>query len=302
MSFLIRAIIQNNWRRAKKKDDARIASQTPTPGVAEDRDIRYAEDDNRMHLLDIYYPENTSGLLPTIIDIHGGGWMYGDKELNKYYNLSLAARGFAVVNMSYRLLPNTDLQGQVRDIFAAFRWLENNGPKYHCDTNRVFLTGDSAGGHLTGLAVCILLSRELQNLYGVPPAGFRIRAAAISHGVCNLQGKPLSGFNIIDREMFRLWFGKKPEENPLYGKSCFEDTAQGLSLPPIMLISSEPDHYHYQSLALETYLKKRGAPCTTKFWKREHGAKLGHVFHILYPQWKESVETNREMLSFFSGS
>jgi hypothetical protein len=99
--------------------------------------------------------------------------------------------------------------------------------------------------------------------------------------------------------MFRMWFGEKPEENPLYGRSCFQETARGLPLPPIMLISSEPDRYHYQSLALEAYLKENRIKHRTKFWTRKQGRKLGHVFHILYPHWAESLETNRETLDFF---
>ncbi|MDR1948769.1 MAG: alpha/beta hydrolase [Spirochaetaceae bacterium] len=299
MGRLIRGFLQSNWRSVKKQDEKRLAAQTPIPGITQVRDLPYINDENRMHLLDIYYPEQTRGLLPVIIDIHGGGWMYGTKELNRNYNLTLAAEGFAVVNLNYRLLPETDLRGQVQDIFACLRWLTENGAGFHCDLEQAFLTGDSAGGHLAGLTLCILLSPELQDLYGVTGAGFRIRAAALSHGVCKLRGKPLSGFGILDREMFRLWFGDKPEQNPIYNHSGFEETARGLTLPPMLLISSEPDRYHYQSLALEQYLGGTGGVYRTKFWKREQGKQLGHVFHILYPHWRESIETNREMSRFF---
>ncbi|MDR2402731.1 MAG: alpha/beta hydrolase [Spirochaetaceae bacterium] len=299
MSLLVRKFLQYYWSRAKRKDAKRMAAQKPGPGVAQVRDLPYIDDQNPMHLLDIYYPEGTGGLLPLIIDIHGGGWMYGNKELNRYYGLSLAAQGFVVAGMNYRLLPETDLRGQVQDIFACLHWLEAHGREHHCDPERVFITGDSAGGHLAALAICITLNPELQKLYRVTPAAFPFRAAAISHGVCKLRGKSLSGFKAVDREMFRLWFGNKPEENPLYGRSGFEEAAQGLRLPPIMLISSEPDQYHYQSLDMEGYLRSAGGTYRTKFWKREQGKHLGHVFHILYPHWQESRETNQEMIAFF---
>ncbi|MDR2210533.1 MAG: alpha/beta hydrolase, partial [Spirochaetaceae bacterium] len=227
--------------------------------------------------------------------------MYGNKELNRQYNLSLAARGFAVANMNYRLLPETDLQGQVRDIFACLRWLEAHGREHHCDTERAFLTGDSAGGHLASLALCITLSPELQGLYGVTPPAFPIRAAAISHGVCNLRGKSVSGLKMVDREMFRLWFGDEPEKNPLYPRAGFEDAARGLKLPPILLISSEPDQYHHQSLSMEGFLRSAGGVYRTIFRKKEQGKHLGHVFHILHPEWQESRETNGEMIAFFEG-
>ncbi|CAH0121555.1 hypothetical protein PAE9249_04086 [Paenibacillus sp. CECT 9249] len=150
MGFIVRQMIRRGWEQVRKQDLARIARQTPTPGVGEDVDLAYLDDGDPMHLLDIYYPAGTKGLLPTIVDIHGGGWMYGDKELNKYYCLYLAAQGFAVANISYRLLPNTDLLGQVQDIFAALHWLEKHGSQHHCDLSRFYICGDSAGGHLTG--------------------------------------------------------------------------------------------------------------------------------------------------------
>ncbi|MFP3043837.1 alpha/beta hydrolase [Treponema primitia] len=302
MGKLARFLLQDHWKKTKREDDRRIATLTPTAGVAEDIDIPYRDDGNPLHLLDVYYPEGSPGLLPTIIDIHGGGWMYGDKELNKYYCLYLASQGFAVLNMSYRLLPETDLKGQVQDIFDSLHWLERNGEQHHCDTKRVFLTGDSAGGHLAGLTACIQLSGELQNLYGVAPASFAISAMAINHGVCDPADHGITGYQFTNREMDRMFFGRNPTQSPLYTKANFQDTAKGLSLPPILLVSSEADDYHSRSLALKAHLDGIGASSQVLFWTKAQGEKLGHVFNILYPHWPESVETNKAISTFFTAS
>ncbi|WP_010257885.1 alpha/beta hydrolase [Treponema primitia] len=302
MGKLARFLLQDHWKKTKREDDRRIATLTPTAGVAEDKDIPYRNDGTPLHRLDVYYPEGSSGLLPTIVDIHGGGWMYGDKELNKYYCLYLASQGFAVLNVSYRLLPETDLKGQVQDIFDSLHWLERNGEQHHCDTKRVFLTGDSAGGHLAGLTACIQLSGELQTLYGAAPVSFAISALAINHGVCDPVGHGITGYQFTNREMDHMFFGSNPTQSPLYAKANFQDTAQGLSLPPILLVSSEADDYHSRSLALKAYLDGIGASSQVLFWTKAQGEKLGHVFNILYPHWPESVETNKAICAFFTAS
>jgi acetyl esterase/lipase len=304
MSLIVRSLLQRQWRNTKKLDDARIATLRPTPGVAEDADMRYIGDGNRFHMVDVYYPEGTTGLLPTVIDIHGGGWMYGDKELNKYYCLYLASKGYAVVNMSYRLLPQTDIKGQVKDIFACLHWLSANAEKHHADLRRVCLTGDSAGGHLSGLTACIQLSDTLQKLYDVQAVDFGIDALCISHGVCD-PANGVIGTKIVDDEYRRMMFGKRWKKEAIFTKVNFQDTAdcvlaENKKFPRLFVISSEADELHLHTFALIDYLKEKDIPFTLKFWTKVQNANLGHVFHITHPSdYPESIETTAEMLKFF---
>ena len=59
----------------------------------------------KSNLLDVYYLKENAGKLPVIVNVHGGGWVYGTKEVYQFYCMSLAQRGFAVVNFNYRLAP-----------------------------------------------------------------------------------------------------------------------------------------------------------------------------------------------------
>ena len=81
----------------------------------------------RGHLLDLYLPHDTvlrgGKSLPAYIDIHGGGFTYGYKELNRNFNVHLADMGFAVFSLNYRPAPQTDLKGQLADIEAGLRWI-----------------------------------------------------------------------------------------------------------------------------------------------------------------------------------
>ena len=81
----------------------------------------------RGHLLDRYLPHDTvlrgGKSLPAYIDIHGGGFTYGYKELNRNFNVHLADMGFAVFSLNYRPAPQTDLKGQLADIEAGLSWI-----------------------------------------------------------------------------------------------------------------------------------------------------------------------------------
>lgn len=88
----------------KKKDEERMAAQSMPEFDEEYLEIAYMDDGHPLHTLNVYRPKGSGKTkLPVIFDIHGGGWYYGDKELNAYYCKYLTKNGFAVVDISYRI-------------------------------------------------------------------------------------------------------------------------------------------------------------------------------------------------------
>ena len=81
-----------------KKRDSAIALPR---GISEHRNISYGPYGDAS-LMDIYYPKGTQGKLPTIVSIHGGGYVYGSKEIYRRYGMDMARRGFVFVNFNYR--------------------------------------------------------------------------------------------------------------------------------------------------------------------------------------------------------
>ena len=91
--------------------------------IDEFTDIPYIDEGTRAHQLDIYIPHDAimcaARNLPVYIDVHGGGFVYGYKELNRNFCIALARRGFAVISISYRVYPQADFLGQLQDVNAA---------------------------------------------------------------------------------------------------------------------------------------------------------------------------------------
>ena len=103
------------------KTDRRRDAAIPLPeGVTICGDIRYASH-GKEGLLDVYYPAGTDEKLPTIVSIHGGGYVYGSKSVYQRYCMDLSRRGFAVVNFNYRLAPKFRFPAPLEDTNMATR-------------------------------------------------------------------------------------------------------------------------------------------------------------------------------------
>jgi acetyl esterase/lipase len=98
-----------------------------------------------------FYPaigRNGAGPAPIVIVIHGGGWDSGDRHQLPKLNDLLAARGFAVAAISYRLAPQSLWPAQRDDTLAAIAWLKAQAPALGVDAQRLVLLGRSAGGQI----------------------------------------------------------------------------------------------------------------------------------------------------------
>jgi acetyl esterase/lipase len=116
--------------------------------VTFERDVTYAEAGGARMQLNLARPKNTSGPLPAVLCIHGGGFRAGSREGYNKLCLTLAQRGFVAATISYRLAPTHQFPAAVHDTKAAVRWLRANAAKYGINPDRIGVTGGSAGGHL----------------------------------------------------------------------------------------------------------------------------------------------------------
>ncbi|MDR3215965.1 MAG: alpha/beta hydrolase [Clostridiaceae bacterium] len=293
-------LIKKYWASVKKSDDARIALQTPTAGVSVLSNIPYIDDGNNAHLLDIYFPENTDTRLPVIMDIHGGGWAYGDKYLNKHYCMYLASKGFTVVNINYRLVPETGIDGQIQDIFAAMAWIKNNIGRYNGDAEAFCIAGDSAGGHLATLAAAVNSSVTLAEKYGVALSSIHIKALGLTCSAFNVDILHKLSWVPVGRCFLQMLLGKKYKKSPFKDDLAVKNIIDFVALPPIYMVSSEEDFVHSHSASFSEAAKDAGFNFVYRDWAvGKNGYKLSHVFNILYPEYPESIETNDEFLEFF---
>ena len=111
--------------------------------------ITYKTASNVEQKLDVYSHRDTSTPRPTVIYIHGGGWVGGSKEGTILSLMPYLEMGFNVVNVAYRLGKVARAPAAVEDCRCALRWVVGNAEQYGFDTDRIVVTGRSAGGHLS---------------------------------------------------------------------------------------------------------------------------------------------------------
>ena len=114
--------------------------------------ITYRTASNQQLKMDVYYRRGATTPQPTLVYMHGGFWVAGAKETAIAGLLPWLEMGWNVVNVEYRLGvaddPTTLAPAAVDDCFCALRFVAALPANYNIDTNRIVVTGESAGGHL----------------------------------------------------------------------------------------------------------------------------------------------------------
>lgn len=125
-------------------------------------DVAYMVGDR--HSMDIYLPNDGQGPFPVIVDIYGGGLIFGDKSSHKLEPaLRMLDKGYAVVSVDYSLIHQKDFPFQIYEIKAALRFLRAHADEYQLDMDRVALMGESSGAHLAVMAGVSASVDALQN-------------------------------------------------------------------------------------------------------------------------------------------
>ena len=291
----ILSIMDKFWGVTGMMDQKRLATLAEPENVTRITDLPYLDDGDPLHLLDVYYPDGTQDPLPVIIDVHGGGWMYGDKELNRLYCLTLAARGYTVFNMSYRLVPQVTVNEQLQDVMCALQWIEAHLKDYPAQSDRILLTGDSAGGMLASFAAALLSSKALRSVFDTVDCSLKLSMLALTSPVAYMDEKGIMG--VYTRKMWGDNYKRKPTA-PYMNISALLRAGK---LPPTFLVTSSGDFMALgQTRKLAHELKGKGVKVDFMEFPTFEGEDLPHVFSVIHPEGKPAKLVFDRMLDMFN--
>jgi len=187
--------------------------------------------------MDIYRRRTATTPQPTIIYMHGGFWVAGNKEAAILNVLPWMEMGWNVANVEYRLGPNTLAPGAVEDCFCALRYVAQQAMMYNVDVNRIVVTGESAGGHLA-LALGILpesegFDRECAANTPMPKVAAVINWFGITDVPDVIDGPHRAAAAV-------RWFGSMPNRMEI-AKRVSPLTYVRAGLPPILTIHGDAD-------------------------------------------------------------
>ncbi|ABD26025.1 dienelactone hydrolase [Novosphingobium aromaticivorans DSM 12444] len=231
-------------------------------GVKAWRDVTYQTIDGyRPQVVDIYVPAG-KGPHPLVLYIHGGGWRGGHTRHSGAFAdfpkvlAALAAEGFTVASLEYRLSSEARFPAQLQDSNAALRFLRANAARYAIDPARVGVWGGSAGGHLTALTALTCRDTALD------PAAAQdgcVQAAVTWYGVYDFAGMNATpDGNSAGGKLLGCEGPCSADKNRLVSPVAYIDAKD----PPFLLIHGEEDKVvpAEQSRLGEAALKAAGVP------------------------------------------
>ena len=172
---------------------------------------------HKMNVLDFWKAEG-EGPRPLLVNIHGGGWIGGDKKQSPARVKAFLDQGISVASINYRLTGEASLPAPVHDAARAIQFLRSKAGEWNIDKDRIALTGGSAGACTS---MWILLHDDLADPDASDPVlreSTRVAAAAVAGGQTSIDPKviePWLGPNVLKHRMICMAVGEATMEDAL---------------------------------------------------------------------------------------
>lgn len=240
----------------------------PAPeGVTIEQNIAYLAP-GREPKLDLYLPTKNDPATkrPAIVEIHGGGWVGGDKSNAREFNTctTLAQAGYVCVSINYEMDAAKRWPTNVMDCKNAVRFLRANAEKYNIDPDHIGVTGGSAGGHLALMVAYTSDVKELEPDQPYPGISDRVAAVVDCYGITNMLTRRNTD---ADGKATGLRNGtalmpdvpRTEEAKWKLGSPIFHITSKS---PPTLILHGKIDTTvnHEQAIELDEALTKAGVP------------------------------------------
>ncbi len=222
--------------------------------------ITYHTASNFEAKLDVYQPLGATGPVPTVVFIHGGGWVGGTKEGYFFHALPYIEMGWAVVNVEYRLARVALAPAAVEDCRCALRWVVRNAKEYNFDPQRIVVTGTSAGGHLSLMTGLLSpeagLDRQCSSPEGMPE--LKVAAVVNFYGITDVNDL-LEGVN--QKAYAVQWLGSLTDRSEV-ARRVSPLTWVRPGLPPVLTIhgDADPTVPYTHATRLREALTRAGVP------------------------------------------
>ncbi len=247
--------------------------------------------------LDVYRPTPVQPR-PTVVWIHGGGFVSGRKEDVGPYARILAARGFNVASIDYSIAPEAAYPEAVRQAQRALAHLVEDSGRLGVDPQRLFLAGDSAGALLAAQTAAIVTSPAYAQAVGIAPsiAAAQLRGVLLFCGPFDLGLMDLDGF--FPRTAMWAYVGKRDFQGSAAADQISVLRHVTAAFPPAFVSVGNADPLAAHSRALAERLGALGGTVDTLFFADDHEPPLGHEyqFDLELAEGREALERSVRFL------
>ena len=258
--------------------------------------------------LDIYQPEQIAvlGDRPTVVWIHGGGWVSGSKDHARGYYKRLAAEGYNVVSIEYQFAPEAIYPTQLHQIDAALKFLNAHAAQYGIDRNQLYLAGDSAGANMASHYAALVTNPQFAQASNIQPvlAASQLKGLILHCGIYDLNSFVNTApeeIGLIEWGVYNLvqaYTGDKKDDSEFLTRIS---TASNINenYPPVFISGGNKDFLtQSQSVPFVQQLKAQQIPVTEVFYP-DSKEFLVHEYQFMMSK-KASQQTFERTLDFIA--
>lgn len=280
-----------------RRGDKKPRKDWPKDGDFERKcDIDALGDGRFDHQFDIVYAPKEKRLGRTLIDIHGGAYVYSYRKNNFGFASVFASQGYDVVMLDY---PHNGkkhgIHDQVRVLTKQMSYLVEHAAELGLEGNEFGLIGDSAGGHMALLLAEASCDKSVEEKLGIDLGGIKFVGVAVSSPVYDFVAAVDAP--ILSNSGRKMMYGpdfRNREEMALLSPKTHIDS---LSIP-LFVNACKNDFIGEHSFDLHRDLDERNYPHTWCFIDSPD-KNVDHVHNVTKISLPESIQVNDAILGFF---
>lgn len=298
-ALLIRAVFEKGGDEAA----AEMQKHVPDVELTERLDLAYG-DAGADTTMDVFAPASASGPLPTVVWIHGGAWISGEKENVDPYLRILASAGYTTIGVNYTIGPEGVYPLAVHQLDDALAYIDEHAADLGVDPQQIVLAGDSAGGQLASQMATLITNPDYADIMGVEPS---IGASQLVATILNCGVYDLAALARLDGV---AGWGFKSAMWAYSGTKTWAEDATGATMSTIDWVTADfPATYisggngdgltWLQSIPMAQRLDELGVDVTTLFWPAPHEPALPHEyqFHLDLPDAQTALDRTLDFLA-----
>lgn len=231
----------------KQYPQATLVEATIPPRVVAEENVVYAKYGKRELHLDLFSPrEKGSGPFPGVIMIHGGGWRFGNRQMEWPMALHVANHGYVTATVEYRLSGEALYPAGVHDLKCAIRWMRAHATEYNIDPDKIGVYGCSAGGELAAFLGTTGDMKRFEGNGGYAGHSSSVQAVIDVDGVLDFTNPAESAKDDDPKKPSagKSWFGASYKENPDLWKDASPINYIDNKTAPILFVNSSLERYH----------------------------------------------------------
>lgn len=236
-------------------------------------------------LLDIHAPATLSPSVPTVVWVHGGGFVSGRRSDISNYLKVLAGRGFVTVNVDYTLAPSAHYPTPVRQLANALAYLDRHADELGINRSAVVLAGDSAGAQIAAQMATVITDADYADRLGIsaPIAPDQLKGTLLFCGVFDLTALNADKGGVLGWFLHTVAWAYSGARDwrdvPRFDMLSITPHV-GPQFPPTFISAGNADPLAPQSIALHAALRAHGVAVEGLFFPADQQPALPHEYQF----------------------